>query len=84
MIEVRDGHKNRTLPSALAYTGGERPLHWGEMICWLASFVIHQILTCRSRRILFPTERSGYVIENKEPLLKTWGRSGNLYENKGA
>jgi hypothetical protein len=29
------------------------------------------------------TERRGNVIENKGPLWKTGGRSGNVHENKG-
>jgi hypothetical protein len=29
------------------------------------------------------TELRGNIIENKGPLWKTWGGSGNVYENKG-
>jgi hypothetical protein len=29
-------------------------------------------------------ERCGNVIENKGPLWKTWERSWNVYDNKGA
>jgi hypothetical protein len=29
------------------------------------------------------SERSRNVIENKGALWKTWGLSGNVYENKG-
>jgi hypothetical protein len=85
MIEVRDAHKNRTLFSALAYPAGERPLYWGEMICWLVSFVNRQILTGggKSKRTLFSTERSWHVIENKALSWKIWERSWNLYENTG-
>ena len=36
-----------------------------------------------STRILFLTERSGNVIENKGRLWKTLERSWNVYENKG-
>jgi len=28
-------------------------------------------------------ELCGNLIENKGPLWKTWGQSGNVYENKG-
>jgi hypothetical protein len=85
MITVWNARKNRTHLSALAYPAGERPLHRGEMVCWLASFVIRQILTrgCKSKRILFFTERRGDVVENKAPLWKTWAQSRNLYENTG-
>jgi hypothetical protein len=31
----------------------------------------------------FLAERRGNVIENKGPLWKIWGRSWNVYENKG-
>jgi hypothetical protein len=75
MNTVWNASKNRTHLSALAYPADERPLHRGEMVCWLASFVIHQILTwgCKSKRILFLTERRGNVVENKAPLWKTRG-----------
>jgi hypothetical protein len=86
MITVWNARQNRTHLSALAYPADERPLRLGEMVCWLASFVKYRILTrgCKSKRILFLTERRGNVIENKAPLWKTWRRSGNPYENTGA
>jgi hypothetical protein len=85
MKTVWNARKNRTHLSALAWPADERPLHSGEMICWLASFVNRQILTrgCKSKRILFLTEHRGNVVENKAPLWKTWRRSGNPYENTG-
>jgi hypothetical protein len=48
-------------------------------------------LSCESRRptnleeeFFFLTERAGDVIENKGPLWKTQGLSGNVIENKGS
>jgi hypothetical protein len=86
MNTVWNARKNRTHLSASAYSTGEIVPHSGEMICWLASFVIYQILTrgCKSKGILFLTDRRGNVVENKAPLWKIWARSGNLYENTGA
>jgi hypothetical protein len=86
MITVWKAGKSQTHFSALACPAGERPPHSGEMISRLASSVNYQILTvgCKSKRILFLTKRRGNLIENKAPLWKTRGRSGNLYENTGA
>jgi hypothetical protein len=36
-----------------------------------------------NQEFLFLLERHGNIYENKEPLWKEWGRSGNVIENKG-
>ena len=48
-----------------------------------SSFSTGQEVCFREKEFFFLTEQRGNVIENKGPLWKTLGRSGNVYENKG-
>jgi hypothetical protein len=85
MITVWNARKGQTRVSPLARPGGEKPVHSGKMICWQGYSVNHQLLTpgCNLKRILFLTDQSRNVIENKGPLCKAWRRSRNVYENTG-
>jgi hypothetical protein len=46
-------------------------------------FPIGQKVCIREEEFFFLIEQYGDVIENKGPLWKTLGLSGNVYENKG-
>ncbi len=48
-----------------------------------SSFSTGQEVCFREKEFFFLTEQRGNVIENKGPLWKTRGLSGNVYENKG-
>jgi hypothetical protein len=84
MITAWNAHRDYLHLSASAHPGDEQPPQSWKMIYWQASSVNCQLLTVSRdwKRILFLTEQSGNVIENKGPLWKTWGRSWNVYEKK--
>jgi hypothetical protein len=48
-----------------------------------SSFSTGQEVCFREKEFFFLIEQHGDVIENKGPLWKTLGLSGNVYENKG-
>jgi hypothetical protein len=70
---MRNGHRNYLHLSASAHPGDEHPPQSWKMIGWQASSANRQLLTvgCDWERILFLTERSANVTENKGPLWKT-------------
>jgi hypothetical protein len=86
MVTESNARKEHIRLSAFAYPGDEKPPQAAKMICWRATSVNHQLCTVgfNLEKNSFLTEPSGNVIENKGSLWKTWRRSANVYENKGA
>jgi hypothetical protein len=86
MVTESNARKEHIRLSTFAYPGDEKPPQSAKMICWRATSVNHQLFTVgfNLEKNSFLTELGGNVIENKGPLWKTWRRSANVYENKGA
>ena len=86
MVTESNARKEHIRLSTFAFPGDEKPRQSAKMICWRATSVNHQLFTVgfNLEKNSFLTALSGNVIENKGPLWKTWGRSANVYENKGA
>ena len=84
MITVWNAHRDCLHLSASAHPGDEHPRQSWKMIYWQASSVNRQLLTVSRdwKRIFFDGTKREYF-ENKGPVWKTWGRSWNVFENKG-
>jgi hypothetical protein len=85
MVTGRKPDKNQARISALACLGEGKAPQSDRVIYWQAYSDNYQFTKagCNQKRILFLTERSGNVIENKAALLKTRERSRNVHENTG-
>jgi hypothetical protein len=86
MITARNAGKNQARLRAFAWLGEEKAPPLSRRVIYSPAHSDHYQVSkagLNQKRILFLTERSLNVVENKGPLWKTWERSGNVCEKTG-